>query len=203
MHTRLYRKCEEVSGFSQFGFKKGFGTREDIFSLQTLVQNCQRKSAFICFIDYEKGFDNVRHEVLATYLQEPGLDDKDVRLIANLYWHQAAQIRLQNSATTEEFEIRKGVRQGCILSPMLFNLYVEGVSAEIVSERPMGITANGIPINNIRYADDTAIIAENANDLQTLLNSVNEASQQRGLNVNTNKTKFMDVSRGNLPNVDL
>nr|CAH7716432.1 unnamed protein product [Callosobruchus chinensis]CAH7751816.1 unnamed protein product [Callosobruchus chinensis] len=86
---------------------------------------------------------------------------------------------------------------------MLFNLYAERVFAEIVSERPMGIIVNGIPINNIRYADDTAIIADNANDLQTLLNSVNEASQQRGLKINTNKTKFMVVSRDNLPNVDL
>nr|CAH7746020.1 unnamed protein product [Callosobruchus chinensis] len=137
MHTRLYRTSKEVSGFNQLGFKKGFGTREAIFSLQTLVQNCldQRKSAFICFIDYEKAFDDVRHELLATYLQELGLDDKDVRLIANLYWHQAAQIRLHNSATTEEFEIRKEVRQGCILSPMLFNLYVERVFAKIESER--------------------------------------------------------------------
>nr|CAH7712302.1 unnamed protein product [Callosobruchus chinensis] len=68
----------------------------------------------------------------------------------------------------------------------------------------MGIIVNGIPINNnIRYADDTAIIADNANDLQTLLNSVNETSQQRGLKINTNKTKFMVVSRDNLPNVDL
>nr|CAH7769879.1 unnamed protein product [Callosobruchus chinensis] len=79
-----------------------------------------------------EAFDNVRHKLLATYLQELGLHDKDVRLIANLYWHQAEQIRLQNSATTEEFEIRKGVRQGCILSPMLFSLYVERVFAEIV-----------------------------------------------------------------------
>ena len=205
IHTRLYRRCEEVSGFSQFGFKKGFGTREAIFSLQTLVQNCldQRKNAFICFIDYEKAFDNVRHELMVTYLQELGLDDKDVRMIANLYWHQTAQIRLQNSATTEEFEIRKGVRQGCILSPMLFNLYVERAFAEITSERPMGIIVNGTPINNIRYADDTAIIADNANDLQTLLNTVNEASQQRGLKINTGKTKFMVISRDILPNVDL
>nr|CAH7735352.1 unnamed protein product [Callosobruchus chinensis] len=169
------------------------------------MQNCldHRKSIFICFIDYEEAFDNVKHELLSTYLQELGLDDKDVRLTANLYWHQAAQIRLQNSATTEELEIRKGVRQGCIPSPMLFNLYVERVFAEIVSERLMGIIDNGIPINNIRYADDTAIIADNANDLQTLLNSVNEASQQRSLKINTNKTKFMVVSRDNLPNVDL
>ena len=86
---------------------------------------------------------------------------------------------------------------------MLFNLYVERAFAEAVSESPMGIKVNGIPINNIRYADDTAIIADNANDMQTLINAVNEASQRIGLKINTNKTKFMVVSRDNYQNVYL
>jgi len=112
LHTRLYKRCEEVSGSSQFGFKSGFGTREAIFSLQTLVQNCfdQKKDIFLAFIDYEKAFDNVKHDLLVKYLQEMGLDNKDISIVANLYWNQTAEIRLQNSSTTEDFQIRKGVR---------------------------------------------------------------------------------------------
>ncbi|XP_030765797.1 uncharacterized protein LOC115889859 [Sitophilus oryzae] len=110
LHTRLYKICEEVSGESQFGFKNGFGTREAIFSLQTLVQNCQdqRKDVFMCFIDYEKTFDNVKHNLLVSYLRNLGLDGKDIRLISNLYWNQKAEIRIHSVGVTEDFEIKKG-----------------------------------------------------------------------------------------------
>lgn len=205
LHTRLYRKCEEISGASQFGFKNGFGTREAIFSLQTLVQNCQdqRKDVFACFIDYEKAFDNVKHNLLIKYLNDLGLDGKDVRLISNLYWHQRAEIRISNAGTTEDFEIKKGVRQGCILSPMLFNLYVEKAFSESISDSPFGIRINGIPINNIRYADDTVILADSAQDLQSLLNQVNEESQRLGLKINITKTKFMIISRNDVPHTQM
>lgn len=154
----------------------------------------------MCFIDYEKAFDNVKHNLLISYLRDLGLDGKDIRLISNLYWNQKAEIRIHSVGVTEDFEIKKGVRQGCILSPMLFNLYVERAFTESISDSPIGLKINGIPINNIRYADDTVILADNANDLQILLNKVNSESQRLGLNINTTKTKFMAVSRNNIPN---
>lgn len=202
LHTRLFRKCEEVSGWSQFGFKNGLGTREALFSMQTLIQNCldQRKDVFLCFIDYEKAFDKVKHELLIKYLQEMGLDVKDIRIIANLYWNQTATICLQNHGETEEFEIRRGVRQGCILSPMLFNLYVERAFTEALADSEKGIKVNGTFINNIRYADDTAILADNIDDLQCLLNDINLASEALGLKINIKKTKVMIVSRNDYPN---
>lgn len=205
LHTRLYRRCEEVSGDSQFGFKSGFGTREAIFSLQMLIQNCldQRKDVFICFIDYEKAFDNVRHDLLLRYLEDLGLDDKDVRIIRNLYWNQTAEVRLPCGSETEEFSIKKGVRQGCILSPMLFNLYVERAFQEALATSTLGIKVNGIPINNIRYADDTVILADTADDLQSLLNAVNDASNALGLKINAAKTKFMAISKSAMPNFRL
>ena len=109
LHTRLYKKCEEASGNSQFGFKNWFGTREAIFSIQTLVQSCQdqKKDVFMCFIDYEKAFDNVKHDLLILYLKDLDLDSKDIRLISNMYWHQKADIRLNNLSTTEQFDIKK------------------------------------------------------------------------------------------------
>lgn len=201
LHTRLYKKCEAASGYSQFGFKNGFGTREAIFSLQTLVQNCldRGRDVFMVFIDYEKAFDNVKHDLLIRYMQDLGLDNKDIRIIANLYWNQTAEVRLQNFKTTEDIEIKKGVRQGCILSPMLFNLYVERAFAEVMSMCTIGIRVNGIPINNIRYADDTVILADNADDLQALLHMVQEKSEHLGLKINSKKTKFMVVSKNNIP----
>lgn len=120
----------------------------------------------------KKHFDSVWHNLILKYLQDLGLDDKDIRIISNLSWNQTAEDRLSYSSTTEEFKIRES-----ILSYMLFNLYVEKVLVDAISSNTLDIKVNGVPINNIRYADDTAILAD---DLQTVLNDVNNASRVLG-----------------------
>lgn len=87
------------------------------------------------------------------------------------------------------------MRQGCVLSPLLFNLYSESIFQEVLGERGLGIRVNGVWVNNIRYADDTVLIADNMKDLQELLDAVGDSSKSLGLNINTKKTKFMIVSR--------
>lgn len=197
IHSRIYRKCEEMSGDTQFGFIKGLGTREALFSVKLLVQKCydQRQDVFICFIDYQRAFDNVKHEPLMERLQEIGVDGKDIRIIKELYWQQSAEIRIDGDRTTETFSVLKGVRQGCVLSPILFNIYVEKIFQMALESETRGIKVNGIPINNIRYADDTAILANNLEDLQILLNKLNECGEQFGLHINVAKTKMMVISR--------
>ncbi|KAF2905029.1 hypothetical protein ILUMI_01141 [Ignelater luminosus] len=86
-------------------------------------------------------------------------------------WH--SKIKEQNCRQTEELEISNGVRQGCILSPLLFNVYKEKVFQKALHDQTRGIKIDGIPINSIRYADDTAIPADNIEDLQNLLNNIN------------------------------
>ena len=196
VHSRIYTKCEENIGRSQFGFKNGFGTREALFSIQVLIQRCRdvNVDVYACFVDYEKAFDTVQHDKLITILQEIGLDGRDIRLIANLYWNQTADIRINNQ-TSEEIPIMRGVRQGCVLSPLLFNLYAEKIFREAVEDRTEGIIANGIVINNLRYADDTVLLATDRDDLQTLLLSVTDHSQQMGLKINIEKTQWMVISK--------
>lgn len=86
IHERIYRKCEEKTGDTQFGFKNGHGTR-DVTHMQLLVQKChdQRKDDFICFIDCQKAFDNVRQDLLLPIMQKADTDEKDVRIIHILY----------------------------------------------------------------------------------------------------------------------
>lgn len=181
---------------TQFGFRGGFGTRDALFAMQVLVQRCQdmNKDVYLCFIDYEKAFDRVRHQQMLEILQRVGLDNRDLRIIANLYWNQRANVRVED-ALSEEVLIKRGVRQGCVLSPMLFNLYSEAILSQALDGFDRGIVVNGEIINNLRYADDTALIAGSLEDLQALLDRVHATSSNYGLNMNVRKTKFMIVSK--------
>jgi len=116
-----------------------------MFALNILLQKCrgQRKDIFVCFIDYEKALNRVQHEKLIDVLRRTGVDDKDIRIIKNLYWRQKAEWS--------------------------------------------GVKINGELINTIRYADDTAILCDDLQDLQHLLDLVNEM----GPNINIPKTKCM------------
>lgn len=96
---------------------------------------------------------------------------------------------------TEEIEIRRGVRQGCILSPLLFNLYSEAIFKESMEEEEAGIIINGETINNLRYADDTVLLASNLENLQHLLQKLNNQCTEYGLKINLNKTKWMVVTK--------
>lgn len=200
LHNRIYKRCEANIKDTQFGFRGGMGTREALFGIRVLVQNCRdvHKDVFLCFVDYEKAFDKVQHEKLISILRKTDLDERDIRCIQNLYWQQKADVRT-NGYTTDDVEIRRGVRQGCILSPLLFNLYSEAVFDEAMEDGDAGIKVNGTRINNIRYADDSVLLADSLEDLQKMMNHLNRASIKYGLKINTAKTKFMVVSRRKTP----
>jgi len=145
------------------------------------------------FVDYEKAFDRVEHPKLMQLLRNLDIYQKDIRCIENLYWYQTPQIRLNNELS-DDIEIRRGVRQGCVLSPLLFNLYSEGLFREALEDVEIGIKVNRVWVNNIRYADDTMLIADNMQDLQGLINTVGQHSRLMGLNIHTKKTKFMIIT---------
>lgn len=115
-------------------------------------------------------------------------------IIKQLYWNQTAAVRTENLLTTR-IDIQKGVRQGCVLSPLLFNLYSDIIFQNALEDAIEGIKINGEVINNLRYADDTAIIAESADDLEQLLARLNREGQRLGMKINTTKTKIMVISK--------
>ena len=124
-------------------------------------------------------------------LQEMGTPNHLSCLLRNLYAGQEATVRTGHG-TTDWFQIGKGVRQGCILSPCLFNLYVEYIMRNAgLDEAQAGIKFVGRNINNLRYADDTTLMAESEEKLKSLLMKVKEESENVGLKLNIQKAKIM------------
>ena len=125
-------------------------------------------------------------------LIEAGLDGKDIRIIVELYWNQKAAIKVENELS-EHTEIKRGVRQGCVLSLYLFNIYTEYIFRN-AKDIP-GVNIQGYNLNNIRYVDDTTLLASNHTDLQKLFNCVKAVSSTKGLEMNISKTKTMVIRK--------
>ena len=135
---------------------------------------------YFCFIDYAKAFDCVDHHKLRKILQETGIPDHLICLLRNLYTGQEATV-ITGHGTTDWFQIAKGVHQGCILSPCLFNLYAEYIIRNTrLEEAQAGIKIARRNINNFRYADDTSLMAESEEELKSLLMKVKEESEKVG-----------------------
>ena len=144
-----------------------------------------------CFIDYAKAFHYKDHRKLWKILKEMGIPDHLICLLRNLYAGQEATVRTGHG-TTDWFQIGKGVLQGCILSPCLFNLYAEYIMRNAgLEETQAGIKIAGRNINNLRYADDTTLMAESEEELKSLLMKVKAESEKVGLKLNIQKTKIM------------
>ena len=185
----MNHECPDV----QAGFRKGRGTRDQIANNCWIMEKARvfQKNIYFCFIDYTKTFDCVDHSKLWKILKEMGIPDHLTCLLRNLYAGQKATVRTGQGAT-DWFQIGKGVCQGCILSPCLFNLYAEYIMRNTgLEEAQAGIKTTRRNINNLRYADDTTLMAESEEELKSLLMKVKEESEKVGLKLNTQKTKIM------------
>ena len=137
-----------------------------------------QKNIYFCFIDYAKAFDCVDPNQLWKILKKMGIPDHLTCLLRNLHTGQEATLRTGHG-TTDWFQIGKGVCQGCILSPCLFNLHAEYILRNPgLDEAQVGIKIAGRNINNLRYADDTTLTAESKEELKSLLMKVKEESEK-------------------------
>ena len=172
--------------FVQAGFRKGRGTRDQIASISWIIKKARefQKNIYFCFIDYDKAFDCVDHNKLWKILQEMGIPDYLTCFLRNLYAGQEATIRTGHG-TMEWFQIGKGVYQGCILSPCLFNWYAEYIMRNNGLEEALaGIKIARRNSNNLRYVDDTTLMAESEEELKSILVKVKEKREKAGLKLN-------------------
>ena len=187
-----YVNCERPD--VKAGFGKSRGTRNQIANICWIIKKTRefQKNIYFHFIDYAKAFDCVDHNKLWNILKELGIPDHLTCLLRNMYAGQEGTVRIGHG-TTDWFQIGKGVRQGCILSPCLFNLYAEYIVRNAgLEEAQAGIKIAGRNINHLRYADDTTLMAESKEEIKSrLLMKVKEESEKIGLKLNIQKTKIM------------
>ena len=146
-----------------------------------------QKNMYFCFIDYAKAFDHVDDNKLWKILKEMGIPDHLTCLLRNLYTGQEATVRTGHG-TMDWFKIGEGECQGCILSPCLFNFYTEYIMRNArLNEAEADIA--GRNINNLRYADDTTLMAESEEELKSLLMKVKKESEKAGLKFNIQKLR--------------
>ena len=156
LQARLQQSVNHELPDVQASFRKGRGTRDQIANIPWIIEKARefQKDIYFCFIDYAKVFNCVDHNKLWQILKEMGIPDHLTCLLRNLYAGQEATVRAGHG-TTDWFQIGKGVCQGCILSPCLFNLYAEYIMRNAgLEEAQAGIKIAGRNLNNLTYADE-------------------------------------------------
>ena len=213
LQARLQQYMNQELPHVQAGFRKGRGTRNQIANIHWIIEKPREFQENVCFIDYAKAFDCVRHNRPYKIPKEMGMPDHLTCLLRNLYAGQESAVRTRHG-TTDWFQIGKGVCQACILSSCLFNLYAEyimwnaGLDEAQAGIKIAGRNINNFRFNNFRYAVDTTLMAENKEELKNLLMKVKEQSEKASLKLNIQKTKtiwlhhFMAIRWGDNRNSD-
>ncbi|XP_055288061.1 triple QxxK/R motif-containing protein isoform X1 [Moschus berezovskii] len=191
LQARLQQYMNHEVPDVQAGFRKGRGTRDQIGNSCWIIEKARefQKNIYFCFIYYAKAFDCVHHNKLENSERDGNTRPSDLPLEKPVC-RSGSTVRTGHG-TTDWFQMGKGVRQGCILSPCLFNLYAEYIMRNAgLNEAHTGIKIARKNINNLRYADDTTLMAE-SEELKNLLMKVKEEREKVGLKLNIQKTKIM------------
>ena len=193
---RIENKAKDYISETQFGFRKGVGTREAIGTMRMLCQRTLEhdKEIYVCFVDFEKAFDRVKWRKLMDVLKDIGVDWRDRRLISELYMQQEAVIRLEGEMTRSAI-IGRGVRQGCLLSPILFSIYVESMMKEAMEGSEDGVKVGGYLLQDVRFADDQAMVDSSEAGLQRTMSRLEQTASVYDMKINIKKTKVMRICR--------
>ena len=202
INNRLQKFIEKNNLLSknQIGFKKQSRTSDHLLTLQSIVKKhvtLGKKKLFVCFVDFKKAFDSVWHQGLFYKLENLGIKGNLVELIKDIYKKTKCAVKIDGKIT-DFFEFTKGVRQGCPLSPLLFNLYINDIFEMIDKNTPVSPELKERnPINVLMYADDLIMIAESQDQLQKNMTLLNDYCVNWNLEINSKKTKSMVFNRGN------
>ncbi|KAK3893242.1 hypothetical protein Pcinc_002931 [Petrolisthes cinctipes] len=196
---RLKPQAESIIAEEQAGFRKGRSTIEQIFNLCLLCEKHlqQQRELYHVFIDFKKAFDRVWHDALWATMKKFNIGKKLTHTIQQLYANASSAVFAQGTIG-EWFHTSVGVRQGCLLSPTLFNIFLERNMSNALEDHVGTGNIGGRTITNLRFADDIDGIAGEENELSRLVNQLDRLSTKFGMEISAEKTKLMTNEHGSI-----
>ena len=193
---RIRRRTDEILAEEQAGFRHGRSTIDQIFTLRQIAEKYMEhnRQLYVCYVDFRKAFDSIWRRGLWTVMRHLGYPEKVVRILESLYNETLSAVRV-NSSITDWFKTLVGVMQGCVLSPILFCIFLEVVMTIALDNSRIGAHVSGRLINNLRFADDIAVLTESERGLQVLVSRIDEISSKMGMRMNLDKTECQIMSR--------
>ena len=194
INDRLSTFCDnnKVIPREQIGFFKGYGTKDHLFVLKTIIETMKksRKTLFCAFIDFAKAFDSVCHSRLLYKLLQLNIGSTFIKLIKNMYARMKAQIK-QNNTLSTQFNIEIGTKQGCNISPNLFKIYLCDLPTALTKANCDPIMFSDVELSCLLYADDLVLVSQTRNGLQQSLNTLSLYCKRWQLNINFSKSKMI------------
>ena len=188
-----------ILSWEQLGFREGFSTTDHIFTLYAMIkkQFSKNRKLYVAFVDYRKCFDSIDREALFTVLERNGINGKMLDALKGIYMSVSSAVR-SNGEYTEFFDCPVGLKQGCLISPKLFCIYITELSKYINTHGKHGIQfLPGLAIiHHLLFADDTILVSDTIQGLQSKLDLLHLQSKRLGLTVNLNKTKIIVFRKG-------
>ena len=199
INNRLYAWCEEreIIHYNQIGFRKGFRTADHVFTLKTLIDDAFRnkQKLYTCFVDFKKAYDTVWRRGLFYKLLANGVGKKFVNLLKNMYSELQLCVSLSDGLSLP-FRSTVGLKQGCNLSPLLFNIFINEIPEIINSSNSDPPMLANMPVSSLLYADDLVLVSKSKIGLQNAINALNGFSRDWFLEINETKTKCLVFSKG-------
>ena len=200
--NRLKKQAEEHLAEEQAGFRARRSTVEQIFNCRVLIEKHlqHQNDLFHNFIDFKKAFDRVWHDGLWQVLRNFNIEEGLVQCIEALYKNASSAVLL-GSQVGDYFNTTVGVRQGCLLSPVLFNLFLENIMRETLDGFTPSVSVRGRPLCNLKFADDIDLITCTNKELQELTNRLTDRSSAHGMEVSSEKSKILVNSSDKSANI--
>ena len=193
---RMKYSVDEALRENQAGFRKGRSCTDHIATLRIILEQSEEWNSplIMNFVDYEKAFDSVDRNTLWKLMRHYGIPEKMVNLVKSLYEGTFCQV-VHDGQLSDRFEVRTGVRQGCLLSPFLFIMAIDWIMKETTRGRRNGIQwTPWIQLDDLDFADDLLLMSHVSNQMQEKTDDLNSVSKSCGLNMHKVKTKVMKNS---------
>jgi exonuclease III len=194
LHSRLTEAVDHKIQDEQCGFRRGRGTTDQLFLLQQIAEKAWEyaQQVYISFVDLEKAYDRVDRRLMWKTLEEYSVDRQLIGAIASLYSDSKSCVRILGRKS-EMFRVGAGLRQGCVLSPLLFIIYMDRIARRSLGQESVRI--GSVSVSHLLFADDLAILASSQSDLQRSLDRFSLECEAASMRVNTAKTETLVISR--------